>query len=126
MKRRTADDWRRTVALADAKLQRFDRVNARVWFSSKDHDRNELVRRLEDARLRLLEAELAEQAPTATPAVHDHDPPTDYAARQIPVVLEQWRAMKGRRRSLVKLAQLTGVDRETLADWRRRGWLVLD
>lgn len=48
--------------------------------------------------------------------------PTDYARGKIPKIAALYRSTK--RPTRARIAELSGVDRDTIADWIKRGWMT--
>jgi hypothetical protein len=125
---RSLNDAARAYELAIEELKAFDSANSGVWFRSKDRLHNEHVGNVARARLewirarhdaeRAAEAGLGEPLPSA-------DPPTANARMKIaelPGTIAELR--RNGRLSKLGLATALGIDRKTLDDWIKRGWVV--
>lgn len=111
----------RAVLRAKAQLDAFDLRHHGTWFRSKDHDRMVLLGRLADALEALAAARLG---PVEPGPEDDDDEPTDLARDTIPEIERLARRHQGRRLSKIAAAARVGIDRGTLDEWIRRGWLT--
>jgi len=107
----------RAVLRAMVQLDSFDRRHHGTSFRSKDHERAILVGRLEDAIEALADARLG-----PVPSDSDADEMTDLARATIPEI-EKLLRRPGRRPTKTAVATRVEIDRKTLDDWIRRGWL---
>jgi hypothetical protein len=110
----------RAVLRAKAQLDAFDLRHHGTWFRSKDHDRAVLLGRLADALEALADARLG---PVESEPADDGEP-TDLARDTIPEIERLARRHQGRRLSKTAVAARVGIDRGTLDEWIRRGWLT--
>ena len=111
----------RGVLRAKAQLDAFDLRNHGTWYRSRDHDRMVLLGRLADAMEALADATLG---PVQPEPVDNDIEPTDLAKETIPEIERLSRRHQGRRLSKTAVAARVGIDRGTLDEWIRRGWLT--
>lgn len=111
----------RAVLRAKAQLDAFDLRNRGTWYRSMDHDRTVLLGRLADAVEALADARFGPAPPEPE---DDSVEPTDLARGTIPEIEGLSRRHQGRRLSKTAVAARVGIDRGTLDEWIRRGWLT--